>query len=538
MMRFRVLAFAVAWLGAAQALATTPGPIVQTEYGQVQGFTANGINAFEGIPYATPPVGNLRWVSPQPPAPFNTTFQATSFGPQCPQPLSQFGHQGTDEDCLYLNIQAPSGAKPGSNLPVLFWIHGGAFITGEGWDYDGTSMVLEDNVIIVTINYRLGLLGFMADAALAADDPHGRTGNYGLLDQQAALAWVQQNIANFGGNPKNVTIFGESAGGQSVIDNLASATAPKFQKAIIESGAYEPALPTLAAAEADAATRMATLGCTGNTAADAACLRALSVTQVLSVVNPLTDLGKISPIVDGYALPSQPMQAFNGGQFQHIPVLNGSNHDEWQLFVILGEVLGAQPYTPSSLAAAVDLQFGSLAPQVLAQYPEADYYSPDYDYAALITDSGFACGAHLVNSLLAQYVPVYSYELTDPNAPDLFLPYDPYMPITGDMHASELPYIWPLLQSSLFGKGVAQFTQKQQVMAKGMRSAWTSFARYGRPLDPTGGYWPAYSTAGDNVQSLTAPSPKTGSGFVADHKCDFWKALLLQEAGLPNSVPY
>jgi para-nitrobenzyl esterase len=538
LLNFRRFAWAAAMLGAAPALATTQGPIVQTKYGQIEGFTANGINAFEGIPYAMPPVGNLRWVSPQPPAPFNTVFQATSFGSQCPQPLSQFGYQGTDEDCLYLNIQTPANATPGSKLPVMIWIHGGAFITGEGWDYDGTSMVLEDNVIIVTINYRLGLLGFMADAALAAADPHGRTGNYGLLDQQAAIGWVKQNIGNFGGNPKNITIFGESAGGQSVQDNLSSATAPKFQKAIIESGAYAPALPTLAAAEADAATRMASLGCTGSTAAGAACLRALSVTQLLSVVNPLTDLGKISPVVDGYALPAQPVQAFNDGQFQRVPVLSGSNHDEWRLFVILGEVLGAQPYTPSSLAAAVDSQFGTMAPAVLAEYPVANYYTPDYDYAALITDSGFACGAHLVNSLLAQYVPVYSYELTDPNAADLFLPYDAYMPVTGDMHASELPYIWPLLQSSLFGKGVAQFTQPQQVMAKGMRAAWTSFARYGRPLDPTGGYWPAYTTAGDNVQSLNPPSPATGSSFVADHNCDFWKSLLLQQAGLPGTVPY
>jgi para-nitrobenzyl esterase len=534
-----IAAVVMALVGAGQAAATSSGgPIVTTAYGQLQGSTANGVSTFNGVPYAAPPVGALRWVAPQLPASWSGVRQATAFGSQCPQPLSQFGHAGTDEDCLYLNVQVPASATPSSNLPVMVWIHGGAFITGEGWDYDATALVQAGNVMVVTINYRLGLLGFMAHPALAAENEQRQTGNYGLLDQQAAVAWVKQNAAAFGGNPANVTIFGESAGGQSVADNLASATAPVIQKAIIESGDYAAALPTLAAAEKDGKTSMGEIGCPPPTTG--ACLRALTVSQILSVVNPVTDIGKISPIVDGMVIPEQPLQAFNSGAFQHVPVINGSNHDEYRLFVILGEVLGAPPYTPATLASTVLASFGtSFGEQILANYPVSNYTNADYDYAALITDSSFACGAHLVNALLAQYVPVYSYELTDPNAPDLFLPFDPNMPNAGDAHASELPYLWPLLQSSLFGKGVAQFSLAQQNLALGMRDSWTSFARYSRPLNPRGGAWLRYSTASGDVYSLTsATGANTGTGFVANHQCDFWEPLLLQEAGLPNTVPY
>jgi para-nitrobenzyl esterase len=533
-MRGAIFAAMFLWSG---HVAAQSGPIVTTSYGQLQGSTANGISSFEGVPYAAPPVGPLRWVAPQLPTPWQGVRQATQFGPQCAQPFSQFGHQGDSEDCLYLNVQVPAGTLPGSNLPVMVWIHGGAFITGEGWDYDGTALIQAGNVMVVTLNYRLGLLGFMADPVLAAENQQGQTGNYGLLDQQAAIAWVKQNATAFGGNPKNITIFGESAGGQSVQDNLASPSAPKVHGAIIESGAYAPALPTLAFEESYAEATMATLGCPMPTTA--ACLRALSVAQLIAAVDPETDTGVISPVVDGVVLPLQPLQAFNSGQFQRVPVLNGSNHDEYRLFVILAEVLGAPPYTTQTFYDTVLAAFGqTFGEQVISHYPVANFGNADYDYAALVTDAGFACDAHLVNSLLAQYVPVYSYELNDPNAPDLFLPFDPNMPNAGDAHASELPYFWPLLQSPLFGKGVAQFTQQQQVLALGMRQSWTSFARYGRPLSPRSGAWLPYSTAKDNIYTLVAPTIQSYTGFAANHQCGFWKDYLLNEAGLPQTVPY
>ncbi len=515
---------------------TSVPPTVTIGQGTLSGITTAGVASFNGIPYAAPPVGALRWKAPTAAPSWTGTRDATAFGNQCAQPTSQFGHQGNAEDCLYLNVQVPAGTSASAGLPVMVWIHGGAFITGEGWDYDASALATEGHVAVVTINYRLGLFGFMAHPALAAENA-GQSGNYGIEDQQAAIAWVQHNIAAFGGNPNNVTIFGESAGGASVIALLASPKTPKIQRAIIESGAYGSSIPTLASAETDAIGRMGKLGCAS--LSDTTCLRALPAASLVAAVNPLTDLGKVSPIVDGVVLPTQPTLAFNAGQFMRVPVIDGSNHDEWRLFVSLYDLFGA-PYPLSATGYAVQIAagFGSLAPSVLAAYPVTSYTNANYADAAVITDSGFACGAHLTRALLAQYVPVFGYELTDVNAPNLFLPDDPAMPQIGAAHAAELPYIFPLLQSSLFGKGVAKFTPSQLTLAKSMRTSWTNFARYGRPLSPLGGAWPAFSVNTAFVQGFSPPSPHAGSGFVADHKCSFWKPHLLTNAGLPAGVPF
>lgn len=529
---------AVALAGLASPARAGTAPIVSIAQGRLQGSVSFGVASFNGIPYAAPPVGTLRWRPPAPPATWTGVRPATAFGPQCAQPFSQFGHQGNSEDCLYLNVQAPAGATPASRLPVMVWLHGGAFVTGEGWDYDASALVTEGRVVVVTLNYRLGLLGFLAHPALAAE-AGGQTGNYGLLDQQAALAWVRANIAAFGGNPGAITIFGESAGGQSVLDQLTSPTVGPLRAAIIESGAYAPRLPTLTEAEATATEIVADpkrgLNCTDQTAA---CLRALTPDQLVAAINPLTDLGVVSPVVGGNVLPIQPFQALSTGAFPHIPMLNGSNHDEWRLFTVLNDLLGSGPLPDSAYASTIAGAYGPLAPQVLAAYPQASLGGANLAYSATITDAGFACGAHLVDALAALHTTVYGYELNDRNAPDLFLPPDPAVPDVGDAHASELPYIFPLLQSSLFGKGVAQFSPAQQVLARNMRAAWTSFARYGRPLMPRAGIWAPYTQSGQNVQSLVSPAPRAANGFVADHHCDIWQARLLPTAGLPANTPY
>src|SRR5579884_1171937 len=207
--------------------------VVATDRGPVLGATVLGMHEWLGIPYAAPPVGALRWQPPQLHARWTAVRPATSFGAICPQPAGPFGDASTNESCLYLNVFAPAHATAGSRLPVMFWIHGGAFISGESNDYIPTALV-SHGVVVVTINYRLGLLGFLAHPALGSD-----SGDYGLMDQQFALQWVQRNIAHFGGNPANVTIFGQSAGGLSVMNLLASPTAAAlFRGAIIESGAY------------------------------------------------------------------------------------------------------------------------------------------------------------------------------------------------------------------------------------------------------------------------------------------------------------
>ncbi len=528
--------------------ARAQSPVVNTQYGPVQGTTVGSVDEWLGIPYAAPPVGRLRWYPPQPPAPFATTFQATQFGSPCPQGVSQFGRPSTNEDCLYLNIYKPAGATAASKLPVMVWIHGGAFVTGEGSDYDGSPLVNQGNVVVVTINYRLGLFGFLAHPALAAADPAGSSGNYGIQDQQAAIGWVTRNIAGFGGNAANVTIFGESAGGASVETQLTAPGLPKVHAAIIESGAYAQSLPTLASAESTGvATATNMLGCNGTGTAAYTCLHGQSAAYIVNAVGPATL--NASPNVDGTTLPQQPLKAFAAGAFQHVPVINGSNHDEYRLFVGLDELLGEPVLTQATYMSMVDSAFGSFGPAVLAQYPASAYVGaafpctqgyvcgPSYAYAALVTDYSFGCGAHLLNALLAQSTTVYSYELNDPHAPDLFLPPEPAIPNLGDSHASELPYVWPDLTDPLLGLGPVAFTRPQLQLASSMRAFWTSLAHYGRPLAPLATTWQPYNTQG-LVLSLVPPAPALESNFVTAHHCAFWKPVLLGEAGLPGSTPY
>src|SRR5215467_13331979 len=254
------------------------GPVTGTANGPVRGLANGAVNEFRGIPYAAPPVGALRWQPPQPAASWSGVRDATQFAPHCAQSASPFGQATTSEDCLYLNVSTPSrGHGP---LPVMVWIHGGALVTGESNDYDPTQLVA-DGAIVVTINYRLGALGFLAHPALVGAG--GSSGDYGLMDQQAALRWVQRNISRFNGDPSNVTIFGESAGGLSVLSQLVSPGAHGlFDRAIVESGAY--ALNTTSQANAETAGEAfaTAVGCAAQTAA---CLRSVPVQTVLAHEN-------------------------------------------------------------------------------------------------------------------------------------------------------------------------------------------------------------------------------------------------------------
>src|SRR5690349_12859070 len=265
---------------AGQTAANGRGPVVGTTNGPVRGLASGAVDEFLGIPYAAPPVGALRWRPPQPAARWSGVRDATQFAPHCPQPPTPFGQASTSEDCLFLNVFTPSREGNASHRPVMVWIHGGALVTGESNDYIPTKLV-EDGVTVVTINYRLGALGFLAHPALA--DANGQSGDYGLMDQQAALRWVQRNIASFGGDPRNVTIFGESAGGLSVLSQVASPQARGlFERAIAESGSYNLTQASLSSAEAAGEAFAATAGCTSQTAA---CPRSLPVSAILASEN-------------------------------------------------------------------------------------------------------------------------------------------------------------------------------------------------------------------------------------------------------------
>src|SRR5580704_16759189 len=390
-------ALAALTLAAAGATAATAGtraaasgsrsgaPIVTTGDGAVRGTTAGTVAEFLGIPYAAPPTGNLRWRPPQPPAEWRGVRDGTRFGPSCPQPPSPFAPPGPfSENCLYLNVYTPnrdaghpllhSGDEDG--LPVLVWIHGGGLTADAGRNYDGSKLAA-DGTVVVTINYRLGALGFLAHPALASR-PGGPAGNYGLMDQQAALRWVRDNIRQFGGDPHNVTIAGQSAGGLSVLAQMVSTGARGlFQRAIIESGSFALNQQPLATAEAAGQAFAAQAGCPDQTAA---CLRNL---PVANLVTP--DFIGIPGVVDGKVLTEPIGAALAAGRFAHVPVLNGTNHDEERLFVdglhltVSGGTfvpIPDEPVTTDNYQANIAAVLGVSAERaaaIAAEYPPSAY---------------------------------------------------------------------------------------------------------------------------------------------------------------------
>jgi len=418
-----------------------------------------------------------------------------------------FGRASTSEDCLYLNVFAPAG-RAGSGLPVMVWIHGGAFVGGESDDYDPSGLVA-DGVIVVTINYRLGALGFLAHPALA-DRPGGPTGDYGLMDQQAALRWVQHNIREFGGDRRNVTIFGESAGGQSVLLQLISAGARGlFAKAIAESGGYALNPVSLASAEATGRAFAAKAGCASQTAQ---CLRGLPVATILAD----QDQSGASADIDGMVLTQQLKTALTSGNFSHVPVIDGSNHDEWRLFVALatfeGHPVTAANYQPM-IAATLHVS-RQIAALIAIQYPLSSYRSPALALSTLGTDAIFACPTLLKDLDMARYDPTYAYEFNDENAPSPYpSPGFPY----GAGHASELQYLFGL-PAGAHGR----LSARQQRLAAVMRQEWTSFARSGVPTAAGAAVWPRFTVASEAMLSLAPPRPAPETDFSAKHHCAFW----------------
>ena len=467
---------------------------------------------FLGVPYAAPPVGALRWRAPQPAARWTGVRDATSFAPHCAQPPSPFGGNTGSEDCLYLNVF--SGAGTHGRRPVMVWIHGGGLTTGESDDYDPSPLV-RDGVVVVTINYRLGLFGFLAHPALVSR-PGGPSGDYGLMDQQAALRWVQHNIAGFGGDPRNVTIFGESAGGLSVLAHLASPTATGlFTRAIAESGAYDLTQVSLATAEARGQAFATATGCADQSAA---CLRALPASAILAQTNP----SGTQPNIDGLVLTQSIGTALAAGQFNRVPVMNGSNRDEFRLFVAIQELSGGPPVTAANYQSGIAAALGvpaAAAVAIAARYPLSAYPSPALALGAVGTDAIFACPALTVDQAAARYVPVFGYEFADENAPQPLLP--PVSFPYGAAHASELQYLFNLPTAPF----PAPLSPAQARLAAMMRGYWTDLASRGVPSGPGTPPWPRFDAVGQRIQVLAPPAPRPETTFAVAHQCAFWAAL-------------
>ncbi|MEU9020355.1 carboxylesterase family protein [Actinomadura sp. NPDC048394] len=514
------LLLAAAAIGPAPASAASPGqgPVVRVAGGEVRGKADAAGRTFLGIPYAAPPTGARRFRPPAPPRAWSGVRDATRQGPLCPQsvPLG-----GTSEDCLYLNVYAPPGAVH-HKLPVMVWIHGGAYILGSGAGYDPAPLVATGQVIVVSINYRLGPLGFMALPGLAGESTS--TGNYGLLDQQAALRWVRANIGAFGGDTRNVTVFGESAGGNSVCMQLISPPARGlFDKAISESGGCvgTPLGPRpLKNAYRIGQEFADSLGCTDPRTV-VACLRSRPASKLVGDFGGLFRLDDLSwePVIDGSVVKEDTASAIKAGRYNKVPLIVGSNNDEGRLFTALGYHLQQLRHAKADdLDRTIDLRTPAAAAAMRATYPPASAGDADLALSAYTTDGLFACPAHFTAqaAALSRSQPVYQYEFADPKPP--LSGFDPLMPL-GDYHASELFYLFRTVQSL---PPVPGLNAAQQRLSQQMLSYWTTFARTGAPNSPSTPNWPALAPGIAPIQRLTSEGTGPFTTFARDHHCGVW----------------
>jgi para-nitrobenzyl esterase len=544
-------------LGVADAMADSPTRVIETTSGPVRGVSNGVVNKFLGIRYANSAAGANRWTPPTAPARATTIFDATTPGSPCPQQVNQFSAQPPfSEDCLFLNVTTPvQSDDEDGGLPVWIFIHGGALVNGEGAAFDPSVLVSTHKIIVVTINYRLGALGWLANPAL---DGNGIAGNYGLMDQQLVFKWVRDNMAHFGGNPNRVTIGGESAGGLSTSSNLASPTANGlFHAAIIESGAYMLFNVQPVAVQEALGVKFATaVGCTGTNTQIAACLRNTSFATLVAAQGIINT----SPTSGTTILPQGLSDAFGSGNFNQVPVMQGTNLNEGTLF----EPFGFDPtftFVPGgpaqalvnngvlSFAQEVGLFFGLTNPATIgtlvALYPPANFPNPDNNnkpsadeaLGQIFTDIIFTCRGFDSNQLLAKFVPVHAYEFADPNAPDLFQPLIGFS--YGASHASELQYLFDAktLQgpadaaanaaSPAPGAAVQPppLTTGGTQLAAEMKAYWANFVRF---HDPNGegddeglAFWRAFGQTGFVQKLVPGPAqPFPISTFTTEHNCD------------------
>jgi para-nitrobenzyl esterase len=495
--------------------------VVRTALGSVRGQVASDYRVFQAIPYAAPPVGPLRWQLPRPAARWSGMFDATKAGPQCMQDTGLKPGMGkpTSENCLTLNVWTPPGGQHGEKRPVMVWIHGGGFVNGSGDIYHSRWLAARGHVVVVTINYRLGALGFLAHPSLG---PPGTVGNYGLADQQAALRWVRDNIAAFGGDPKKVTIAGESAGGMSVCDHLiAPGSAGLFRAAIIQSA------PCQAQADVELGQRRSvdyaiTAGCR-NPVTTARCLRALPATRL---ERPpwyyfLGDSDALSgPVTGTPALPDNPTAGFAADRAARVPVLMGVNHDEFTLFAALRASRLKRGVSPEEYPRLLSDIFGADGARVLAHYP-ADRYGGDVSlaYSAAATDGVFACTANRLADSLSRNAPVYAYEFDDMHAPEPdFMRHAPF-PV-GASHSLELRYLFSM-------GGAPPLDAAQQILSDQMMSYWSHFVTNVAPKTAGLPDWPARDGNPDHHfwMSLRPGGSQVGTDFGAAHQCPFWSTL-------------
>lgn len=491
--------------------------VVHTAEGAVQGVATDDHVVFQGVPYAQPPVGELRWQAPRPPQPWNGVRAAAQPGPMCPQsytypPGAPPTFTGS-EDCLTLNVHVPreAGQDP---LPVMVFLHGGGFTGGGGATYD-PRRVSGQGVVVVTVNYRLGALGFLAHPALA--DPWA--GNFGIADQQMALQWVRNNIGAFGGDRANVTLWGESSGAYSICAQLAAPSAAGlFDKAITHSGPCGNEFLGRDEAEERARRSAVELGCAdGVSSVVAECLRAVPAERLAALYSDRSnaDLTRIAdmpwfPVAGTSTLPRQPLEALRSGAANYVPMIAGNPRDEMRSLILarVGDGLGL--VTPEQYPQLLDEFYGPDADAVLAEYPLADYESPSDALATVLGDEGRthgSCQQVLSDEAVSRRVPLYAFEFAEPTGKvtDGF----PH----GAAHGADVPYFF-----DSYVREAPPKPDSQARLAETLIGHWTAFARTGDP----GGGWDLAPPG--HALSITV------AGFeqvdVAEaHRCKFWTQL-------------
>ena len=506
--------------------ATRDAPRVEvtTDSGVVHGKAGNRVLEWKGIPYAAPPLGELRWALPRPPPPWVGVRDASNYRSACPQP-SRYGltDASDDEDCLYLNVTAPAAPAPvPRGRPVLVWIHGGAFIGGSSNLYPLDYLAREGDLVVVSINYRLGVFGFMPHPSFEAR----HNGGYALEDQRAAFRWVKRNIAAFGGDPANVTIAGESAGAASVCMQLIAPDESRglFEKAIVQSAACAVRLHSVDEAEAIGRKVAHVVGC-DEAATALACLRTKTVAELLEAATTAAsgELMAFAPAVGSGSLPRQGAEALTTGHFLRVPLINGGNRDEMRLYVGY-DVAAGRTVTPENYLDKLRAIYGESASAIAAEYPVTSYTSAPAALGTVLSDympaGGLSNCLYLRGGRLAsKYTPVFEYEFADRGAPPV-MP-DPGFEL-GAVHAAELPYQFPHISHTYKVDGPALSPAADRLAGR-MLAYWSGFAHTGNPRPEGLPRWRQFSSDASVLGFDAAEVGLFDAG--AAHHCSFWQAL-------------
>lgn len=516
------LTFAASGLLAPATTSTTQtgagaDPVVKTQSGVVRGAAtqivrsgaAQRFDQFLGLPYAAPPVRELRFAPPAAPQPWQGIRAADRQSPACLQfePTGVREEQAASEDCLYLDLFRPAQVERNAKLPVMLWFHGGGHTQGTGVIYGGGTMAAKTGTIVISINYRLGALGFLAHPGLSAVTPGG-SGNYGRMDQLKSLQWVRDNIANFGGDPANVTIYGQSAGGSGVCDMLAMPTARGlFHKAIVESSVCTANRNTLAAGEQSGIKFAQSVGCTSDVSA-VACLRKAWPGTLIS--NQANYLG--SSKVGGSFLPKSFSTAFADGSWNAVPVMTGNTRSENRLTSTALAGITEQGYYD-----LVRRTYGDKADGVLELYPFSKFKSPWDAITQVQTDSQRACPNDLSAQVMSAKTTVYRYEFNDPTSPTLYGFRVPGEDVSNG-HSAELAYLFD------FTLGEGPLTKAQEKLSEQMMRYWGAFAHTGSPNYKSAPTWPLYGADHNAMQLRTAGASQVITTYEAEHNCGFWRS--------------